>query len=96
MKKKRKTEDRKKKKSTNHQTKVKTTSKGSTVEKVKTELKLHPFDNWFKKSRFKLVKGKHYNCMPHSMSQQIRNAAAKRGLTVSVHIQGEILIVSKL
>ena len=54
----------------------------------------HPFDKWFKQKRTKLVRGKHFNCMPHSMGIQIRNAAKKRKVKVSIHIQGDILIVS--
>ena len=64
-------------------------------QKKENTLKPHSFDKWFKHKQCKLVKGKHYTCMPHSMSVQLRNAAKKRGLKISVHIQGEILIVKR-
>jgi len=53
----------------------------------------HPWDRWFKKKQFKLVRYKHYFCMPHSMGVQIRTAAAKRELAVSVHIREDIIRV---
>lgn len=46
----------------------------------------YPWDKWFKKKRFKLKKGKDFNCAPHSMSVQVRNAAKKRGKKVSIYI----------
>ena len=63
--------------------------------KKETTLHPHPFDKWFRCKQCKLVKSKHYTCMPHSMSVQLRNAAKKRGLKISVHIQGEILIMKR-
>ena len=68
--------------------------KKKTKTKTKKETpKPHPFDKWFKHKQCKLIKGKHFFCQPHSMSVQLRNAAHKRGVKISVHIQGEILII---
>ena len=46
----------------------------------------YPWDMWLKKKKFTLVKGKDYRGMPHSMAQQIRNAAHSRNLKVSISI----------
>lgn len=54
----------------------------------------YPWDKWLAKSRLRLVRGRHFQCMPHSMSVQVRNAAANRRLRVSVQIQEDILIVT--
>lgn len=47
-------------------------------------LNRHPWDKWFRKNKFKLKKGVHFTCMPHSMSVQVRNAAHLRGIKVRV------------
>lgn len=46
----------------------------------------YPWDKWFARKSFTLVRGKHYNCQPHSMGILIRLTAAKRGKRVSVSI----------
>lgn len=48
------------------------------------------WDKWFQKKSFKLVKGVDYECMTHSMAQQVRNEAAKRGFYVSVKITTDL------
>ena len=48
--------------------------------------KRHPWDRWFKKDQFTLVRGRDFACMAHSMSVQVRSAAAARGLYVRVLI----------
>ena len=58
----------------------------------------YPWDRWFQKKqyglfRFKLVRGKHFDCMPQSMSVQIRNAAEKRGIRVGVSIRESLGMV---
>ncbi len=55
-----------------------------------------PWDKWLKRKRFRLVRGRHYNCMPHSMGVQVRTAAANRGLRVSVLINEDTLLVEVL
>ena len=55
----------------------------------KKKPKRHPWDKWFKRKRFKLIAGKHYDCMTHSMAQQVRNAAFDRGIEVSITIKPE-------
>ena len=44
------------------------------------------WDKWFSKNRFVLKRGTHFECMPHSMSVQVRRVAERRGLRVSVFI----------
>jgi hypothetical protein len=44
----------------------------------------HPWEKWFSKKSFRLIRGKHFNGMVHSMAQQVRNAASARGLRVSI------------
>lgn len=54
----------------------------------------HPWDKWFKKIRGKgkkllLKRGKDYDCMTHSMSIQLRNAAKQRGIRISCQTREE-------
>lgn len=49
----------------------------------------HPWDEWFSSSGFLLVRDRDYWCMPHSMGVQVRQAAERRGLNVSVQIDPE-------
>ncbi len=56
----------------------------------------HPFDKWFKRKNFKLVRGKHFNCMIHCMNVQLRNAAARRNIRLSINVDGNTLHVSNL
>lgn len=54
------------------------------------------YDKLFKKKRFVMKRGKDFECMPHSMAQQIRNAAQKQHPKPSVSIQildQELLII---
>ena len=46
----------------------------------------HPWDRWFRKRRFRLLRGRDYTCMTHCMSVQVRAAAIKRGLRASVMV----------
>lgn len=55
---------------------------------------LYPWDKWFSRARFVLRRGKDYNCLPHGMVQQIRNAAAARGVAVSVSVDEGTLTVT--
>ena len=55
---------------------------------------LYPWDDWFsRRRRFRLRRGRHFLCQPHSMMFQLRNRAAQRGLALSVHIQEDCLVV---
>ena len=54
----------------------------------------HPWDDWFRRKQFRLAKDNHYTCLPHSMAQQIRNEAQRRGLKVSIQIIGTTLVVT--
>lgn len=57
----------------------------------------YPWDDWLLSgNRISLKKGLHFKCQLHGMAQQIRNAARKRGLKVSLqlaspHIHVEIV-----
>lgn len=51
--------------------------------------KKYPWNKWFKRTKFKLVKGTHYQILSHSMAQQVRNAAYRQGLTVKTEISQE-------
>lgn len=44
----------------------------------------YPWDRWFKRGRGRLRRGRDYTCLQNSMAQQVRNAASRRGLRVSV------------
>lgn len=65
-------------------------------EKKKRKLPRHPWDKWFKRKRFTLTRGKDFSGMPHAMSVQVRNAAQKRGYSVSVKIDENILLVERV
>ena len=54
----------------------------------------HPWNRWFRRRRFQLVRGEDYRCQPHAMSVQVRNAAAKRNLRVSVQIEEGVLTIT--
>lgn len=46
----------------------------------------YPWDEWFSSATVSLKKGMHFRCQVHGMAQQIRNAARRRGLRVSLEI----------
>lgn len=48
----------------------------------------YPWAKWFRRRTFTLRKGKDFTCQPHSMAQQIRNAAFRHRVTVSIAIDG--------
>jgi hypothetical protein len=52
------------------------------------------WDKWFSKKQVTLKKGKDFKCQVHGMANQIRNKAAKRGVSISLKIRddGEIEI----
>ena len=57
----------------------------------------YPWDLWFERASRKSIslrRGMDYLCQPHSMSVMTRGAAARRGLLVSVGIQGDTLTIS--
>lgn len=56
----------------------------------------HPWDYWLKRRVITLSKGVHFDCQPHSMAQQVRNAAFARGISVSVGILGDEVTVTRL
>jgi len=54
----------------------------------------YPWDDWFSKKQFRLVRGKQYTCEPNVMAQQVRNAARSRTTKVSIQRAGDILLVT--
>lgn len=46
--------------------------------------KIYDWDAWFASGRFVLRRGRDYTCSQGTMAQQVRNAAAKRGISVSL------------
>jgi len=57
----------------------------------KRKLPRYPWDKWFAKNSFRVTRGKHYHCQPHSMAVQVRTAAGKRSLSVSVSISEDTI-----
>ena len=58
----------------------------------------YPWEKWFTKKGkkdgiFHLKRGREFTCQPHSMAQQVRNAAAARRVKVSIVIDGDQLSV---
>lgn len=56
----------------------------------------YPWRRWFRKGGFTLVRHHDYNGMSHSMSQQVRNAAAKWGVKVSISVSSDSIAVTVL
>ena len=44
----------------------------------------YEWDQWFRHHKFILTRGIHYHCSSSSFAQQLRNAAVKRGLSISL------------
>lgn len=53
----------------------------------------YPWDKWFSRKSFTVKRGKHYTCQTHGMSQQIRNVAASKGITVNITCKDDTLKV---
>ena len=59
--------------------------------------KKYPWDDWFRRKRpFVLVQDVDFECMMHSMAQQVRSAASSRGVLVSLSIHFKQLTVRVL
>jgi len=54
----------------------------------------YPWDEWFEKKQVKLKKGKHFDCQPGVMAQQIRNAARSRRTRVSIQRVDDVLLIT--
>ena len=63
--------------------------------KKKRRFERHDWDKWFKRKRFTLQRGIDYSGMPHAMASQVRNAACKREIYVSVKIQEDTILVER-
>lgn len=58
---------------------------------------VYPWDKWLGKKRpFEIRQGVDFSCQLHSMAQQIRNVAKKRGLRVSLHLKGMSITIKNL
>lgn len=55
---------------------------------------MYDWNKWFRKKRFTLERGTHYRCPSSSFGQQIRNAAHKRGLSISVEENNGVFTVT--
>ncbi len=44
----------------------------------------YDWDAWFKRGTFLLIKGREYTCSQSAIAQQVRVAASKRGLSVTL------------
>ena len=59
------------------------------------KLPRYPWDEWLAHKRtFRLRKGKDFQCASYVMGVQVRTAAAKRDLKVSIIIEGDTLIIT--
>lgn len=58
----------------------------------------YPWEVWLKRRVIRLKHGVHYDCMEHSMAQQLRNAARVYGYKVKISItpSGLVAIPTKL
>ncbi len=58
------------------------------------KLTRYPWERWLRrKTKLVLVYGTDYQCQPHSMAQQCRNAATRSGVRLSIHIDGDTITV---
>ncbi len=66
---------------------VSTSSSGNEEgKKTRGRKPVHPWEKWFaKKSKTTLTKGKHYDCKTASMVAQLRQRAAKEGLSLRIN-----------
>ena len=53
---------------------------------------LYPWLEWLKRGDLILTQGKDFNCLPHSMSQQLRNAAFRHNYRVSIDVYSDGII----
>lgn len=56
----------------------------------------YPWDEWFSRAVTVLKRGKDFNCQPHSMGVMIRQKASCRGVSVSVKIQDNVVVMEIL
>lgn len=54
--------------------------------KKQSKIVRHPWERWFRKKKFTLVQGRDYDGMTHAMAVQVRIAAKRRCMSVSVTI----------
>lgn len=55
--------------------------------------RLYPWEKWFAFGSFRIVRGEHYHCSQSVMAGQIRVAAWRRGLLVSIDDRNDQLSV---
>jgi hypothetical protein len=68
---------------------------------VGDKLLRHPWDKWLLKKRGEqtiLVHKRDYNCQTYAMTVQIRSAARKRNLAISLHVEesrrGSVIVIT--
>jgi hypothetical protein len=57
----------------------------------------YPWIRWFKKQRFVLERGRHFECQTHGMVAQIRSAAKKylpRKARISIEVAEDVIAVT--
>lgn len=52
------------------------------------------WDKWFSKRKFTIRQGKDFQCQVHGMASQIRSKACKRGILVSLRIDGDVIVTT--
>lgn len=52
------------------------------------------WDKWFSKRQFTIRQGKDFQCQVHGMASQIRCKASKRGVLVSLRIDGDTIVTT--
>lgn len=56
----------------------------------------YPWEKWFSRKTFTVVRGVDYDCAVHGMLAQIRTKASQRGLRVSVKaVDGDLTVTIK-
>lgn len=51
----------------------------------------YPWVRWFSQRKFRLIRGRDYDCFTHAMAQMVRNAAApkRHNVRVSISVEGD-------
>ena len=55
----------------------------------------YPWKKWLQKRHIVLVRGKDFDCQPHSMAQQARNAAYRMDVRISTRVVEEKVIIAR-
>lgn len=56
---------------------------------------IYPWDRWLSKKKLKLKQEKDFECAPYVFAQQVRNAAIRHEVAISVHVFDDYIIMER-